>query len=77
VNVASRLMEAAKQRGAPIAASEALCRAAGLPGGAAGQPGGAHDGAWALDLGEPVAIDIRGRAEPLSVRFAGLGAVHA
>jgi adenylate cyclase len=77
VNVASRLMEAAKQRGAPIAASEALCRAAGLPAGAAAQLGGALGGAWALDLGEPVAIDIRGRAEPLSVRFAGLGAVHA
>jgi adenylate cyclase len=66
VNVASRLMEVAKQRGAPIAVSEDLCRAAGAPGGAA-----------ALDLGAPVAIDIRGRAEPLSVRFAGLGAVHA
>jgi len=66
VNVASRLMEAAKQRGAPIAVSEDLCRAAGTPG----------DGA-ALELSEPVAIDIRGRAEPLSVRFAGLGAVHA
>jgi adenylate cyclase len=65
VNVASRLMEVAKQRGAPIAVSEDLCRAVGA-GDAAG-----------LDLGEPVAIDIRGRAEPLSVRFAGLGAVHA
>ncbi len=80
VNVASRLMEVAKQRGAPIAVSEDLCRAAGLPGGAAGQPGGATGQpgeACALELGEPVAIDIRGRAEPLSVRFAGLGAVHA
>ncbi len=66
VNVASRLMEVAKHRGAPIAASEDLCRAAGAPGNAA-----------AFDLGEPVEIDIRGRAEPLSVRFAGLGAVHA
>jgi adenylate cyclase len=66
VNVASRLMEVAKQRGAPIAVSEDICRAAGAVGGAV-----------ALDLSEPVAIDIRGRAEPLSVRFAGLGAVHA
>jgi adenylate cyclase len=65
VNVASRLMEVAKQRGAPIAVSEDLCRAAGASGDAA-----------KLDLGEPVAIDIRGRAEPLSVRF-GHGAVHA
>jgi hypothetical protein len=57
-------MEAAKQRGAPIAVSEDLCRAA-------------SDAAVAFDLSEPVAIDIRGRAEPLSVRFGGLGAVHA
>jgi adenylate cyclase len=66
VNVASRLMEVAKQRGAPIAVSEDLCRAAGLPG-----------DAGAPDLGEPVAVDIRGRAEPMSVRFGGLSAVHA
>jgi adenylate cyclase len=66
VNVASRLMEVAKQHGAPIAVSEELCRAAGAPGEAV-----------AVDLGEPVAIDIRGRAEPVSVRFGGLGAVHA
>jgi adenylate cyclase len=66
VNVASRLMEVAKQRGAPIAVSEDIWRAAGAVGGAV-----------VLDLSEPVAIDIRGRAEPLSVRFAGLGAVHA
>ena len=65
VNVASRLMEVAKQRGAPIAVSEELCRAADAT------------GDKEFDLGEPVAIDIRGRAEPLSVRFAGLGAVHA
>jgi adenylate cyclase len=66
VNVASRLMEVAKQRGAPIAVSEELCRAAGLPG-----------NTGAVELGEPVAIEIRGRAEPMSVRFGGLGAVHA
>jgi adenylate cyclase len=66
VNVASRLMEVAKQHGAPIVVSEDLCRAAGAPG-----------ETIALDLGEPVAIDIRGRAEPVAVRFGGLGAVHA
>ena len=40
-------------------------------------PCGASGAAVAFDLSEPVAIDIRGRAEPLSVRFGGLGAVHA
>jgi adenylate cyclase len=66
VNVASRLMEVAKQRGAPVAVSEDLCRAAG-----------AQSDAVALDLSAPVAIDIRGRAEAVSVRFGGLGAMHA
>jgi adenylate cyclase len=58
VNVASRLLEVSKQNNAPIAVSEDLYRAAGLPGIAAEQ-----------GLGEVMEIDIRGRAHSLSVRL--------
>jgi len=63
VNVASRMLEVSKQRNAPIAVSEDLCAAAGVAGSAAD-----------LGLGEPIEIDIRGRAHPVSVRLGGLEA---
>jgi adenylate cyclase len=56
VNVASRLLEVSKQHHAPIAVSEDLYRAAGLP--------AANQG-----LSEAMEIDIRGRSLPLSVRL--------
>ena len=57
VNVASRLLEACAQRGYAIAVSEELFAAAGLQ--------------LAPEDGEPTAlvIEIRGRAQPLPVRF--------
>jgi adenylate cyclase len=58
VNVASRLLEVSKQHNAPVAVSEDLFRAAGLPGTAAQHR-----------LGEAMEIDIRGRAHPISVRL--------
>jgi adenylate cyclase len=61
VNVASRLLEVSKQHNAPIAVSEDLYRAAGVPGTAI------ENG-----LGEAMEIDIRGRAHPVSVRLGGL-----
>jgi adenylate cyclase len=66
VNVASRLLEVSKQHGAPVAVSEDLYRAAGLSG-----------AATELGLGEAVEIDIRGRANPVSVRLGGLDAGRA
>jgi class 3 adenylate cyclase len=66
VNVASRLLEVSKQHNAPVAVSEDLFRAAGLPGTAA-QHG----------LGEAMEIDIRGRAHPISVRLGGRDAGRA
>jgi adenylate cyclase len=61
VNVASRLLEVSKQHHAPIAVSEDLYRAAGLPGTAAEQ-----------GFGEAMDIEIRGRAHPVSVRLGGV-----
>jgi adenylate cyclase len=66
VNVASRLLEVSKQHHAPIAVSEDLFRAAGLPGAAA-----------EYGLGEAMEIDIRGRAHPISVRLGGRDAGRA
>ena len=66
VNVASRLLEVSKQHNAPIAVSEDLFRAAGLPGTAA-----------EYGLGEAMEIDIRGRAHPISVRLGGRDAGRA
>jgi adenylate cyclase len=63
VNVASRLLEVSKQHNVPIAVSEDLYRAAGLPG-----------AATELGLGDAVEIDIRGRAHPVSIRLGGLRA---
>ena len=63
VNVASRLLEVSKQHGAPVAVSEDLYCAAGLPG-----------SATELGLGEAMEIDIRGRAHPVSVRLGGSAA---
>src|SRR5258708_29984903 len=62
VNVASRLLEVSKQHNAPIAVSEDLYRAAGVPGTAI------ENG-----LGEAMEIDIRGRAHSVSVRLGGVG----
>jgi adenylate cyclase len=61
VNVASRLLEVSKKHNAPIAVSDDLWRAAGLPGTAIEH-----------GLGEAMEIDIRGRAHPVSVRLGGL-----
>jgi adenylate cyclase len=66
VNVASRLLEVAKQHNAPIAVSDDLYRAAGLLGSAAEH-----------GLGEAMAIEIRGRANPMSVRLGGLAGGRA
>jgi len=66
VNVASRLLEVSKQHNAPIAVSEDLFRAAGLPGTAAEH-----------GLGEAMETDIRGRALPITVRLGGRDAGRA
>jgi adenylate cyclase len=58
VNVASRLLEVSKQHNAPIAVSDDLCRAAGVAG-----------TVEELRLGDPLEVDIRGRAHPVSVRL--------
>jgi adenylate cyclase len=57
VNVASRLMEVAKQQGAAVVVSDALWAAAGS------EPFAAFPDARALE------VDIRGRAKPLRVRI--------
>jgi adenylate cyclase len=57
VNVASRLMEVAKQQGAAVVVSDALWAAAGS------EPFAAFADARALE------VDIRGRAQPLRVRI--------
>jgi adenylate cyclase len=66
VNVASRLLEVSKQRNAPIAVSDDLCRAAGIT-----------DTAAELRLGDPLEVDIRGRAHPVSVRLGSPDAGRA
>lgn len=58
VNVASRLLEIAKQQSANIIVSDDLCEAA--------RPSGSLDAA--LDAASTIAVSIRGRAEPLRVR---------
>jgi adenylate cyclase len=63
VNAASRLLEVSKQHNIPIAVSEDLYRAAGLP----GTP--AEHG-----LGDVQEIEIRGRAHPMLVRLGSMEA---
>jgi adenylate cyclase len=65
VNVASRLLEVAKERGAAIAVSEDLYRAAADHG---NRPVGLASDA------PPVDVAIRGRAHPLAVRLWSAGA---
>jgi adenylate cyclase len=63
VNVASRLMEVAKDRKSPIVVSEDLCRAAlREPGAAAGDR---------IPIGTVVEVSIRGRTRPILVRAWG------
>jgi adenylate cyclase len=63
VNVASRLMEVAKDCKAPIVVSEDLCRAALREPGAA-----AADG---IPIGAVIEVSIRGRTRPIQVRAWG------
>ena len=57
VNVTSRLLEVAKNQGAALCCSESLFVAAGSP---------------EIGLGPPQETAIRGRAQPLTVRFGAM-----